>query len=349
MRIHIVRDPTSRSAVTRLTLGYLGVIMTLSLLFSLLFYFSSTTGLDVRVDTDQSGVSSLSTGSAGGELPGDATPPPVGPPRTDTVALAREVNQAIANIHRELLLRLTLFNIAMLPLGAVLGRWLARRTLRPIHRAIDAQLRFASNASHELRTPLTIMQAELELACTDPRLTLTRARQSIKSSLEETHRLQTLADSLLLLARDETLPRSQHDTADIINQAVTSMAPIARQKHITLAQQPLPGTINVHSPSLVQAIAMLLDNAIKYSPNGSTVTVHNEQHDGYMLIHVTDQGTGIAKRDLPHIRERFYRADSSQPGHGLGLSIVDKIVREHGGVLRIDSQHGKGSTFTIVL
>ncbi len=93
-----MRDPTSRSAVTRLTLGYLGVIMTLSLLFSLLFYFSSTTGLDVRVDTDQSGVSSLSTGSAGGELPGDATPPPVGPPRTDTVALAREVNQAIANI-----------------------------------------------------------------------------------------------------------------------------------------------------------------------------------------------------------------------------------------------------------
>ncbi len=343
--------PTNDPTLTRLTLGYFSVVMVFSLAFSTLFYIVSTAGLDIQVTPGSLGSSSLSTGTITGD-PLNDPPPPAGAKQAapaDTEQLAREVDRFMSTIRRELLLRLVFFNACMVPLGFFASQWLASRTLRPIHRAIEAQIRFASDASHELRTPLAIMQAELEVALAQPRLTLARARQALTGNLEETQRLQSLADSLLLLARDEVLPRKVQVMAPLVDKAIASVAPAAGKKHITIVQHMVAGTAYVHGASFVQALSMLLDNAIKYSGAHSTITVLCKQTDGRMQLSISDQGKGIAAQDLPHIRKRFYQADTTQPGHGLGLSIVDKIIHQHDGQLTIDSQLGKGSTFTIIL
>ncbi len=327
--------------------------MTLSLVFSVLFYFSSTAGLDVQVGPGLSGSSSLNTGTVGNNQVGDGPAPP--PSATlaapsNSEQLAHDVSQFIGTIRRELLLRLAVFNCAMLPVGLLVSRWLAGRTLQPVRRAIEAQMRFASDASHELRTPLAIMQTELEVTLARPRLTLSRARQALKSNLEETRRLQTLAESLLLLARDEVLPRAQQPIASLVAEAVNAVATVAQKKDITLIiTQTTAGSAYVHSSSMVQAVVMLLDNAIKYSPPGSTVSIASTQLNGHVHLCITDQGKGISPQELPHVRKRFYQTDTTQPGHGLGLSIVNKIVHEHEGTLEIHSQVDKGSTFTIIL
>ncbi len=326
--------------------------MTLSLVFSVLFYLSSTAGLDVQVGPGLSGSSSLSTGTVGNNQVEDGPTPPPGATLavpSNSEQLGHDVSQFIGTIRRELLLRLVVFNGVMLPVGLLVSRWLAGRTLQPVRRAIEAQMQFASDASHELRTPLAIMQTELEVTLAHPRLTLSRARQALKGNLEETHRLQTLAESLLLLARDEVLPRAEQPIASLITEAVNAVATVAQKKDIALITQTVAGSACVHSFSMVQAIVMLLDNAIKYSPPGSKVSVAGTQLNGHIRLCITDQGKGISPQELPHVRKRFYQTDTTQPGHGLGLSIVNKIVHEHDGTLEIHSQVDKGSTFTIIL
>lgn len=343
-----MNNPTSHSAVTRLTLGYFGVIMTLSIVFSLLFYAISTADLDVQFSTDQTGQPTISTGSINANTAPTGSEPPLQAGHT-SLSDAAQFGRFIDTIRRELLVRLALFNTVMLLLALLTGRYLANRTLRPIWQAIDTQMQFASDASHELRTPLTIMRTELEITSTDPRLTLARAKQALKSNLQETLRLQTLADSLLLLARNETLPSTAQSVADMVEEACAAMRTFARQKQISIARVHLTGIVCVHRPSIVQAIIMLLDNAVKYSPRDSEITITTEITNGWVKLAIIDQGIGIAAHHLPYVRKRFYRSSSAQPGHGLGLSIVEKIAIESGGKLFIDSQPGKGSTFTLVL
>lgn len=231
------------------------------------------------------------------------------------------------------------------------------RLFARLGRAFDSQRRFSSDASHELRTPLTVLQGKLELALRKER-SLEEYRQVIASSLSQTQRLAQLAKRLLLLARADSGKLLVEQKAVRLDQlcldACDQMADVAEQKRVELHGAcrdavELPGDEDL----LRQAVLNLLDNAIKYTPEGGTVAVSLCRVDGQAQLNVHDSGVGIPKDELPHIFERFYRVDKARstqtPGTGLGLSIVKEIVCAHGGSISVASELAQGTIVTVLL
>ncbi len=254
----------------------------------------------------------------------------------------------------ELIMRLLALNIVVLLSGGFLSYVLARRTLEPIEAALDSQSRFASDASHELRTPLAVMQAENEVALRNSKLSLDKARLLIASNLEEVTRLQALSDGLLQLARDDAMntPASTVNISSVTSEAINYCIKLAQSKDITIVDKVPRLYVAADEQSLTQALTILIDNAIKYSPPSTTITVKGgtRQNKGYLSV--TDEGIGIPAKDRPYIFERFYRADTSRTsqtvsGTGLGLAIAANIMERLGGSIEVTSKVGHGSTFTL--
>jgi signal transduction histidine kinase len=232
---------------------------------------------------------------------------------------------------------------------------LARRTLRPIESALAAQTRFAGDASHELRTPLTAMKSELEVALRDPKLSAEEARGLLGSNLEEVGKLETLAAGLLRLARHEQTPLElvPVDLSVVSERALSRVATAAARRQVKLTSHVL-GVVAGDAESLVELTVVLLDNAIKYSHIGDEVELRSADQGHTVDLIVRDHGAGIPAANLPHIFERFYRADSSRskdttPGYGLGLSIAAQIAQFHHATIDATSRFGAGSTFTVHL
>ncbi len=251
---------------------------------------------------------------------------------------------------------LLLLNLVTLGLGGGASYWLARRTLKPIEASMEAQSRFASDASHELRTPLTAMQTEIEVALRDKRLTLVEARELLDSNLEEVGKLRSLAEDLLQLSRAENQQVSTEtvDLSEVVRQVMERYESAAKQRKVTFKTQLKSVTSRGDAASLVEVVAVLVDNAIKYSPRGSQVKIAVNQIKHQAVIEVRDRGDGIAAEHLPHIFDRFYRAESSRSkqqasGYGLGLSLAKHIVDAHGGVIDVSTVPHKGSTFKVTL
>lgn len=241
--------------------------------------------------------------------------------------------------------------------GGMLSYYLARRTLQPIEEAHDAQSRFTADASHELRTPIAAMQAEIEVSLMDPKLTLANAKAQLRSNLEELGRLTRLSEGLLRLARIENRDLSQDkvNMLTVLQRATDRVLPAAEAKHILIM---LPNTIDAtvigDEDSLVEAVVTILDNAIKYSNEKTSVRVTVTKERRQCEVRISDQGIGIKAMELPHIFDRFYRADAARSkqnaqGYGLGLAIAKNIVDAHKGTVSAISEHGKGTTFTIRL
>lgn len=232
---------------------------------------------------------------------------------------------------------------------------LAGRTLQPIQEMVDEQQDFISNASHELRTPLATLKAEMETSLLEKRLTDQQARQLITSNLEEINTLQTLTNNLLRLTRIHTVngekTRRATSLQDVVAAARKKVAILAKQKNLRLVIDVSDVIIQANEDELIEVLVILLDNAIKYSPAKSLVGITSRKHGNMVVLSVVDQGQGIANEDLPHIFERFYRADKSrsQDGYGLGLSIAQKVVESHGGTLTVQSTVGQGTTFILRL
>ncbi len=262
----------------------------------------------------------------------------------------------LSQAEQHLIANLVLYNIGILVLGGAASFAMARRTLRPLEQAMEAQSRFTADASHELRTPLTAMQTEIEVALRAHNLTVAEAKEQLASNLEEVAKLQALSNGLLALANQDAehfVPR-RLSIKSILDQAIKNSATAAKQKEVVIDNQ--AGNVSVlgDKDSLVQLFAILLENAIKYSPPKTTITISSQVKGNNAHIAVHDQGHGITPSDLPHIFERLYRADSSRTkekvnGYGLGLSIAKKIVELHCGAIDAISQEGKGSTFTVRL
>lgn len=249
---------------------------------------------------------------------------------------------------------LIILNIVTLLAGGGLSYVLARRTLQPIHEAMEAQGRFTSDASHELRTPLTVMQSEIEVGLRDKSASKQQYRELLESNLDEVHRLRELSDRLLLLSSERELPLGKTTLEDVSIEAVSNVVRAAQQKDIAVTNTVTDVPVRANLEALADAVTILLDNAIKYSPEGTTVTMSSDVKGKSALLHVRDHGAGIDPQDLPRIFDRFYRADVSRsrqnvPGYGLGLSIAKRIVDQHGGQLSATSAKGKGATFTIRL
>lgn len=264
------------------------------------------------------------------------------------------LDQARSNLRE----RLAVFNLITLFFGAILSYVLALRALQPIEDIIEAQDRFTSDASHEIRTPLTVMKSEIEVALRDKNLTLEEAKETMASNLEEVTKLEALTSGLLQLARQENtqITKQKIDINELIKNSREQVLPKAKAKNIKITLGKVKGPpLSGEPQSLQQALVILLDNSIKYSPTKSEIQVTPKNNRSSYSISIQDQGPGIDAEDLPHIFERFYRSDKSRTkaqetsGYGLGLAIAKQIIDSHSGTISISSKPNKGTTATINL
>ena len=220
---------------------------------------------------------------------------------------------------------------------------------------------FVSNVSHELRTPLTSVKSYLE-ALDEGALYEPVAPDFIKVSLDETNRMMRMVTDLLHLSRidnatshlDVELINFTAFITFILNRFDKIRAQDQEKKYELVRDYPITSVwIEIDTDKMTQVIDNILNNAIKYSPDGGKITVSMKTTDDQMILSISDQGLGIPKEDLPKIFDRFYRVDKArsraQGGTGLGLAIAKEIVKQHNGFIWAKSEYGKGSTFTIVL
>ena len=220
---------------------------------------------------------------------------------------------------------------------------------------------FVSNVSHELRTPLTSVKSYLE-ALDEGALYEPVAPDFIKVSLNETNRMMRMVTDLLHLSRidnatshlDVELINFTAFITFILNRFDKMRAQEQEKKYELVRDYPITSVwIEIDTDKMTQVIDNILNNAIKYSPDGGKITVSMKTTDDQMILSISDQGLGIPKEDLPKIFDRFYRVDKArsraQGGTGLGLAIAKEIIKQHNGFIWAKSEYGKGSTFTIVL
>ena len=251
-----------------------------------------------------------------------------------------------------LLIDLMLANVGMLLFGGVISYLLAERTLRPIEQNMAAQAQFVSDASHELRTPLTALRTANEVALRSKTLKLKEAKEVIRENVDDISRLQGLADSMLGLLREEQpIQRTSVDLATVVADAMNNVAPQALRKHIEIIDEVPRITVRGERQLLGSLVTILLDNSVKYSHTPSVIRVAAQASGQKVQLRVSDEGVGMSRETIANVFTRFYRADSarSTEGYGLGLAIAEKIVHQHGGTIRVESQLGKGTTVTVVL
>ena len=251
-----------------------------------------------------------------------------------------------------LLIDLMLANVGMLLFGGVISYLLAERTLRPIEQNMAAQAQFVSDASHELRTPLTALRTANEVALRSKTLKLKEAKEVIRENVDDISRLQGLADSMLGLLREEQpIQRTSVDLATVVADAMNNVAPQALRKHIEIIDEVPRITVRGERQLQGSLVTILLDNSVKYSHTPSVIRVAAQASGQKVQLRVSDEGVGMSRETIANVFTRFYRADSarSTEGYGLGLAIAEKIVHQHGGTIRVESQLGKGTTVTVVL
>lgn len=262
--------------------------------------------------------------------------------------------EQLAESNRKLKINLLYFNLLVLTLSSVAGYLLAKKTLEPIEEAMEAQNRFTADASHELRTPLTAMKTEIEVNLRDKNLNLTQAKALLNSNLEEVQKLESLSNALLKLARFEknSPALKKVDLKEILIEAYEKVESLAARKSIKFENKLIDLRARGDKQSLIELFVILLDNAIKYSPEKSSISIRMKESRGRAEVSISDQGVGIKSSDLPYIFNRFYRADSSRTkenidGYGLGLSIAKSILELNNGDISVSSHPGKGSKFTV--
>lgn len=327
-----------RSATFKLTMWYLAIVMAISLAFSVVLYHVATNELQRGFHRQTDRIYRQFPIFEGS---------PLLKPGID-----------YSNSSHEILARLVAFNVLVLFAAGFSSYWLARRTLEPIEEAHEQQKRFTADVSHELRTPLTALKMESEVALMNRKASAKDLRGTIKSNLEEVVKLESLVNNLLRLAQLEASEVRQHfrslSARTVAEDAIKQVQPAATERSITLKSELHDLPLYGDEGSLTQLIAILLDNAVKYSPSGSTVSLKTAASGEKTVITVEDHGKGISPEALEHVFDRFYRADKSRTksdiessGYGLGLSIAKMIADVHGGSIHVSSRVGKGTTATI--
>jgi signal transduction histidine kinase len=239
------------------------------------------------------------------------------------------------------------------------------------------QQRFVADASHELRAPITSIRCNLDLLAKAPDLPPVEARAALADARAEVDRMGRLVGDLLTLAHVDALTQSQagidngYKKYNAYKQQLdldSLLLEVFRQYQFVeeldnhgphkqgprlLLQHTTPARVYGDADQLKQVLVALLDNALKYTPYEGVVSLSLTTLANQAIIKVIDTGIGVAQDDLPHIFERFYRADRARSrergGSGLGLAIVQSIVQEHQGTIEVESTPGKGSIFTVRL
>jgi signal transduction histidine kinase len=329
------------STIIKLTAFYVGIIMLISISFSIAIYKISQNELGRGLNR-QNG------------LFRDTVTSQLLPDRYEQLEVLRQ-QQYEESSHR-LAINLIYFNLLILIAGAVGSYLFAQKTLEPIEEALEAQNRFTADASHELRTPLAAMKSEIEVYLRDKQATLDQSKKLLESNLEEIGKLEILSTSLLKLARSENTEQKFlfENISEILVDAYEKVAVMAEKKEIVFENKLENVEVIGDRTRLVELFVILLDNAIKYSPEKSKIKIDVYSLKNQVMVSVKDHGIGIKASDIPYIFNRFYRADTSRCkeqvcGYGLGLSIAKKIVESHRGEIAVSSKPGKGTLFKVIL
>lgn len=329
-----------KKARIKLTAWYLLIIMTISVVFSLIIY-SMVNSEFVRFEHMQKRRMLF-------EKEGLSIPRGMQNFQIET--------EEIENARFRFLTALGLINISIFVVAGGAGFFLAGKTLKPIKEMMDEQNRFVSDSSHEFRTPLTTLRTEIEVALRSKKLKADETKKILKSNLEEVINMQILTSNLLELAQNgSSIKNSQKEKVLvhlIVQNAIKRVGPSTKTKQIKIASRIPGGKVIMGVPDrLTEVFVILLDNAIKYSPQKGNIEIESKKTDGKVKILVTDHGKGISEKDMPHIFERFYRSDESRSenGYGLGLSIAKKIIESHNGSISVKSNPGKETVFVVTL
>ena len=324
-----------KSATVKLTLWYVLLIMGLSFLFSGVLYHFSTGELtealhnqyQVLSDHDRSDRSYVST-------------------------------HELDTRSRHLLKNLVYFNILVLAGSSLASYILAKRTLRPIEAAHQAQIRFTADASHELRTPLAAMKADTEATLMRGSGNAALLRRALKDNLADIEKLDKLTDHLVEISRYDSktaTPKEAVEMESIVQEVVQQFNSRTKDNNVKIEVKTEPARIHGDPHGVRQLITIVLDNAIKYSKPKGQIKVTLLKKNKNVVIAVKDHGIGIPADDLPHIFERFYRSQNVNTnkkraaGYGLGLPLAEDIVEIHGGSIAVHSREHEGATVTITL
>jgi signal transduction histidine kinase len=242
----------------------------------------------------------------------------------------------------------------------VSSQWLAGLTMRPMNQSYQQMEQFTSDAAHELRTPLAAIQATVESVLRMPNLSELEARDTLKTIKRQNHRLAELIQDLLLLSQlnrptllTQRLPCCLNDLISDLIEEFTDLVLAANLTLTSLVRVQESLLVVGDEDQLYRLVSNLIINAIQYTPKGGQITVVLDRSDDLALIEVKDTGIGIAQKEQTRIFDRFYRVSSdrsrSTGGAGLGLAIAQAIVQAHQGSIQVQSELGKGSTFTIRL
>ena len=328
-----------QSATLKLTAWYLALIMCVSITFSVVIYSLNYREISFRLESLQHSLIDeifLYTPLRSQPMNGPGSP------------LFKQAQQASS----QMVASLVYINLIIFLAGGLGSFFLARRTLRPIATAHEAQSRFTSDASHELRTPLAAMKAELEVSLRDPKMTMGEARELLESNLEEVNKLIALSEMLLNLSRlDHGKLEMEAVDAVTLTQSVLEQYPESTKRFEVTTRK--KATARANEAAYREAITILMDNALKYSPPKTPIKVRIFEQRGQVAIEIINSGPAIPAEKLPFIFDRFVRADTSrtggsQKGYGLGLSIAKKIVDVHHGSVTVSST-AEATKFTLYI
>lgn len=250
-----------------------------------------------------------------------------------------------------------LFSVVFLIVTVGFTYIVAKLTLYPVKGSLNSQKRFISDIAHELRTPLAVIKTNSEVSLMDDDLD-PKAREVLNGNIEELDRISEIINNLLSfskLVRPEKMSFVSVDMGAVVDNAVSKLSGLASKKHIEITVKKVaPHNVWGNYVALEQIAVNLLKNAITYTDHNGHVTIRlGPDYVGNVVLHMEDNGIGISKKDLLHIFEPFYRAESSRSRRsgstGLGLTIVNELVKMHSGRITIKSSENKGTVAMVIL
>lgn len=330
-----------KSARIKITAWYLLAILVISFIFSIAIYRTLASDLNARYANIENYIRN--------NVRDMEKIPPV---------LKNILQNDLRTAKQRVVIMLLFANGAIIIISAFVGYFLAGRTLRPIEEMVEEQNRFIADASHELRTPLAALKTSTEVALRSRKMSGADARKILEENLEDIDNLELLSGRLLHLMQyqkgERVLAFERINPGKTINISYKKILSLTNKKKIKVDLDIRDNYIEADRVSIEELILILLDNAVKYTPEGGSVSISSLVEGRNAVIKVSDSGPGISSRDIPHIFDRFYRVDQSRSkvkvsGFGLGLSIVKRIVELHHGSINVSSKAGSGSTFIVKL